>query len=268
MTANRAGDDSRLAELLLRWEELHEQGRSLSPEELSSSCPELAGELARRIALLRRVDPLQGDTKAPANAPDTVVGEPAPPRALWPPPRLLRLSLPPMSPGPSAATGSIRRLGQGGFGRVYLARDDELDRPVAIKVPNPERVAGPEDVEAYLAEARALAKLDHPQHRPGLRRGPDRRRPLLRGLEVHRGERPGGADAAGPAVVPGVGRAGGGGRRGAAPRPYAGPGPPRHQARQHPARRSRASRAWPTSGWRSRTRTTAREPGSPGRPPT
>ena len=56
----------------------------------------------------------------------------------------------------------IRRLGQGGFGRVYLARDDELDRPVAIKVPNPERVAGPEDVEAYLAEATTLAKLEHP----------------------------------------------------------------------------------------------------------
>jgi serine/threonine protein kinase/formylglycine-generating enzyme required for sulfatase activity len=56
----------------------------------------------------------------------------------------------------------VRRLGQGGFGRVYLARDVELDRPVAIKVPNPERVSGPEDVEAYLAEARALAKLEHP----------------------------------------------------------------------------------------------------------
>ena len=56
----------------------------------------------------------------------------------------------------------LRRLGQGGFGRVYLARDDDLDRSVAIKVPNPERVAGPADVESYLAEARALAKLDHP----------------------------------------------------------------------------------------------------------
>ena len=29
-------------------------------------------------------------------------------------------------------------------------------------MPNPERVAGPEDVEQYLAEARTLAKLDHP----------------------------------------------------------------------------------------------------------
>ena len=56
----------------------------------------------------------------------------------------------------------IRRLGQGGFGRVYLAHDDDLDRPVAIKVPNPERISHPEDVEAYLNEARILARLDHP----------------------------------------------------------------------------------------------------------
>ncbi len=56
----------------------------------------------------------------------------------------------------------IRRLGQGGFGRVYLAHDDDLDRPVAIKVPNPERITRPEDVEAFLVEARILAKLDHP----------------------------------------------------------------------------------------------------------
>src|SRR5215472_44653 len=56
----------------------------------------------------------------------------------------------------------IQWLGQGGFGRVYLAHDDDLDRPVAIKVPNPERIARAEDAEAFLVEARVLAKLDHP----------------------------------------------------------------------------------------------------------
>src|SRR5208337_5224967 len=56
----------------------------------------------------------------------------------------------------------IHRLGQGGFGRVYLAHGDDLDRPVAIKVPNPERITNPEDVEAFLIEARILARLDHP----------------------------------------------------------------------------------------------------------
>jgi serine/threonine protein kinase/formylglycine-generating enzyme required for sulfatase activity/tetratricopeptide (TPR) repeat protein len=56
----------------------------------------------------------------------------------------------------------ISLLGEGGFGRVYLGHDDDLDRPVAIKVPNPQRIAHPEDVEAYLKEARILARLDHP----------------------------------------------------------------------------------------------------------
>ena len=56
----------------------------------------------------------------------------------------------------------IRLLGKGGFGRVYLAHDDELDRAVAVKVPNIERIRAPEDIEAYLVEAKILAKLEHP----------------------------------------------------------------------------------------------------------
>jgi eukaryotic-like serine/threonine-protein kinase len=56
----------------------------------------------------------------------------------------------------------IKVLGEGGFGRVYLGHDDGLDRFVAIKVPRPDRIKRPEDMEAYLAEARTLARLDHP----------------------------------------------------------------------------------------------------------
>jgi len=55
-----------------------------------------------------------------------------------------------------------RLLGQGGFGRVYLAHDDQLHRRVAIKVPRPERVGLPGYADTYLAEARILASLDHP----------------------------------------------------------------------------------------------------------
>ncbi|MHB8900555.1 MAG: serine/threonine-protein kinase, partial [Thermoguttaceae bacterium] len=55
-----------------------------------------------------------------------------------------------------------RHLGSGGFGRVFLAYDDDLDRPVAIKTPHHERTWKAEDADAYLAEARLAARLDHP----------------------------------------------------------------------------------------------------------
>jgi serine/threonine protein kinase/formylglycine-generating enzyme required for sulfatase activity len=55
-----------------------------------------------------------------------------------------------------------RLLGEGTFGRVYLAHDDQLDRPVAVKVPHRRLVARPEDAQPYLLEARTVAKLDHP----------------------------------------------------------------------------------------------------------
>src|SRR5260370_36056952 len=52
-----------------------------------------------------------------------------------------------------------KRLGAGGFGHVYLAHDEQLQRSVAIKVPAPQLVSRPEDVQAYLAEARVVASL-------------------------------------------------------------------------------------------------------------
>jgi serine/threonine protein kinase len=53
-------------------------------------------------------------------------------------------------------------LGSGTFGIVYRAYDGELQREVAIKVPHRKHVASPTDIEAYLAEARVLASLEHP----------------------------------------------------------------------------------------------------------
>src|SRR5262249_55449257 len=55
-----------------------------------------------------------------------------------------------------------RVLGKGGFGLVYLARDDQLQRLVAIKVPHRHLVDRQGAAEAYLTEARTIASLDHP----------------------------------------------------------------------------------------------------------
>jgi serine/threonine protein kinase/formylglycine-generating enzyme required for sulfatase activity len=56
----------------------------------------------------------------------------------------------------------LAQLGAGGFGVVYKGYDPDLRRAVAVKVPHPDRLADPADAEAYLAEARILAGLDHP----------------------------------------------------------------------------------------------------------
>ena len=55
-----------------------------------------------------------------------------------------------------------RRLGRGGMGVVYLARELRLDRRVAIKLLPPDRAVQPEARERFLHEARTAASLSHP----------------------------------------------------------------------------------------------------------
>jgi serine/threonine protein kinase/formylglycine-generating enzyme required for sulfatase activity len=108
-------------------------------------------------------------TSPPENGQDSAEPESAVGTSKWFDPPIDRPTEPEGSTGFSDADPSkigryvvLRRLGQGGFGRVYLARDDELDRLVAIKIPNPVRITCSEDLEAFLIEARILARLDHP----------------------------------------------------------------------------------------------------------
>jgi len=63
-----------------------------------------------------------------------------------------------------------RELGRGGMGVVYLARDVQLDRDVAIKT-LPAELATPAARARFLREARTAAGLSHPHivpiHRVG-----------------------------------------------------------------------------------------------------
>ena len=52
----------------------------------------------------------------------------------------------------------IRILGAGGFGTVWLAQDNDLERQVALKLP----IARDADTESSLHEARTAATLHHP----------------------------------------------------------------------------------------------------------
>jgi serine/threonine protein kinase len=55
-----------------------------------------------------------------------------------------------------------RRLGIGAMSEVYLAADDSLGRRAAIKVLGSNQVNNPTITERFLREARALARLSHP----------------------------------------------------------------------------------------------------------
>jgi serine/threonine protein kinase len=68
-------------------------------------------------------------------------------------------------PRPGHKLGKFELLdtvGQGAFGTVYKARDPELDRTVAIKVPRAGNLAGPQEMDRFLREARSAAQLQHP----------------------------------------------------------------------------------------------------------
>jgi serine/threonine protein kinase len=66
-------------------------------------------------------------------------------------------------------------LGSGGMGTVYLALDEQLQRDVAVKLIHEERFSDAHVVERFLAEARAMARVQHPNvvtiHAFGSRRG-------------------------------------------------------------------------------------------------
>jgi len=56
----------------------------------------------------------------------------------------------------------LGKLGEGGMGVVYTARDTNLDRFVAIKVLPAEKVADPERKQRFVQEAKAASSLNHP----------------------------------------------------------------------------------------------------------
>lgn len=56
----------------------------------------------------------------------------------------------------------VRVLGEGAFGTVLLAHDDDLQRAVAIKVPRRDRFLSMQDASVFMEEARTVARLRLP----------------------------------------------------------------------------------------------------------
>ena len=134
-------DEDLLADLLLRWDELREQGQDASAFELCQACPHLADALARRINALKVTSWLDKPVDVPAVDTNTYNSENHEPRTLVGRYHLDQL------------------IAEGGFAQVWRAYDLELHRYVAVKVPKPSRL---DSADAFMAEARRVARLKHP----------------------------------------------------------------------------------------------------------
>jgi serine/threonine protein kinase len=141
--------DDRIDDLLAAWEDLREQGRVVTAEEICAGCPELAPELARRIRVLDAMERLVNLPPDPprAGGEDGREDEPA--------------------PGVKAATcethyGDLRFHAAGGLGEVFTAQGSDLNRRVALKFIKPERDRDAVSRRRFLFEAEVTARLEHP----------------------------------------------------------------------------------------------------------
>jgi eukaryotic-like serine/threonine-protein kinase len=133
-------EPERLIDLLVQWEELRQQGKTLTPEEL---CPDDARlQEALRVRLARR-QRLHSALDLPTTTGHEQVAKPAP--------------LPVID---GYEIGEL--VGRGGMGLVFKARQKALKRHVALKIVVSGAHAGAVERARFRTEAEAVARLHHP----------------------------------------------------------------------------------------------------------
>jgi hypothetical protein len=128
-----------LLDLIVQWEELRQQGRTLSPEELCPDDARLQGLLRERLARRLR---LEAALALPEATRLESVAQPA--------------ALPVID---SYEMGDL--LGRGGMGLVFRARHKALNRHVALKIVVSGAHAGAVERARFRTEAEAVARLHH-----------------------------------------------------------------------------------------------------------
>src|SRR5215813_1906057 len=127
-----------IADAVAAYHDLRIQGEAIDPDEYCRDYPEIDQELRAQLMALDEIDLALMPNEAPSST-----------RSPELPERLSGYKI-------------LGEIGSGGMGRVLLAFDERLGRKVAVKTLSPRYAGNPKLRERFMREARALARLDHP----------------------------------------------------------------------------------------------------------
>ena len=152
--------EDRLERLLDEYEARIATGNSVDASELCRDCPELLGPLQEKIKLLGRFEAAWCLTDGSTRNDDVARRQ---------------LELLPAESAYSTGSRFVLQepLASGGLGDVYVARDLDIDRRVAIKFLKSDGRTSPELAARFLREARITGYLDHPGIAPVFAMGQD-----------------------------------------------------------------------------------------------